>query len=114
MAYVSKKEKETDIDALKIKEEITSSKKKKEEKKDVKVKNNKKKSKNKKQDNKKSLWERFMTFCHGVVQEAKRVHWPSKKDMVKYSMATIAFIIFFSIFFYIINVVFAWILSLFN
>ena len=41
----------------------------------------------------KSLWIRFRIFCHGVKSEFKKVHWPSKKDMIKYSIATIIFII---------------------
>ena len=43
---------------------------------------------------KKSLFARFMTFCHGVKSEFKKVHWTNKKDMVKYSIATIITIIF--------------------
>ena len=55
----------------------------------------------------KSLWIRFRIFCHGVKSEFKKVHWPSKKDMIKYSIATIIFIIFCALFFYLINVLFA-------
>lgn len=78
--------------------------------------NNKKniKDTNKKKDNdasKNSLWVKFRIFCHGVKSEFKKVHWPSKKDMVKYSIATIIFIIFCALFFYLINVVFAFIQS---
>jgi preprotein translocase SecE subunit len=29
-----------------------------------------------------------------------KVAWPSKKDMVKYTIATVVFIIFFALFFY--------------
>lgn len=63
---------------------------------------------------KKGLWEKFLTFCNGVKGEFTRVHWPSKKDMVKYSVAAILFIVFFALFFYLIEVIFALIQTLFN
>ena len=63
---------------------------------------------------KKSLWVRFRIFCHGVKSEAKKVHWPTRKDMVKYSIATVLFIIFCSLFFYIIDIIFALIQSIFR
>lgn len=74
-----------------------------------------KKTDNKKEPakEKKSLWTKFRIFCHGVKTEASKVHWPSKKDMVKYSVATVIFIIFCSLFFYLIEVIFALIQSIF-
>lgn len=86
--------------------------KKKEKKKDVK-KTTKKVVKNTQKKEKKSLFVRFRIFCHGVKSEFKKVHWPSKKDMVKYSIATIFFIIFCALFFYLIDVIFAFVQSLF-
>lgn len=65
-------------------------------------------------EKKKSLWERFMIFCHGVGDEFKKVHWPTKKDMVKYSIATVVFVVFLSGFFYLVDVIFALVHSLFN
>jgi preprotein translocase subunit SecE len=67
-----------------------------------------------KSSEKKSLWVRFRIFCHGVKSEAKKVHWPSRKDMIKYSLATVVFIIFCSLFFYIIDVIFALVQSIFR
>lgn len=82
---------------------------------------NKDKQKKDKNDNsvkvsseKKSLWVRFHIFCHGVKSEAKKVHWPTKKDMVKYSIATVLFIVFCSLFFYIIEIIFALIQLIFR
>lgn len=82
---------------------------------------NKDKQKKDKNDNsvkvsseKKSLWVRFRIFCHGVKSEAKKVHWPTKKDMVKYSIATVLFIVFCSLFFYIIEIIFALIQLIFR
>lgn len=81
--------------------------------------NDKKSSKNNKikknkSDEKRGLWGRFMSFCHGVKSEFIKVRWTSKKDMIKYSIATIVFIVFCSLFFYGIDTVFALIQSLFN
>ena len=91
----------------------TSSIKKKEQKKAEEKKSKKQVRKIKKNDNeKKNLFTKFMIFCHGVKSEFKKVHWTSKKDMIKYSSATIVFIIFSSLFFYIIDVLFALVQSL--
>ena len=65
-----------------------------------------------KKEEKKGLFTKFRIFCHGVKNEFLKVHWPSKKDMVKYSIATIIFVIFCGLFFYAIDVIFALIKSL--
>ena len=69
----------------------------------------KKNNKNQKQakNEKKSLWDRFMIYCHGVKEEWKKIHWTKKEDLVKYSIAVIVFVILLAVFFYIITVVFA-------
>ena len=89
--------------------------------KNEKSKQNKDKQKKEKNDNsvkvsseKESLCVRFRIFCHGVKSEAKKVHWPTKKDMVKYSIATVLFIVFCSLFFYVIDIIFALIQSIFR
>ncbi len=70
---------------------------KKEEKKKEKKKDDKKESKKEvKKVEKESWW-------HGVKSEFKKVRWPNKKEMLKYSIATIIFIIFFALFFYLIE-----------
>lgn len=72
---------------VKIKKETKGSKK-----------NNKSKTNNKKG---------IVNFFKEVRKEMKKVKWPSRKDMVKYSFATISFIIFFALFFYAIEIVIA-------
>ena len=85
------------------------------DKKDNKGKANKKATDKKKtKEEKKSLWVRFRIFCHGVKSEFLKVHWPSKKDMARYSIATIFLIIFCALFFYLINVIFALIQLIFE
>ena len=38
-------------------------------------------------------------FFVGVKREMKKVRWPLKKEMTKYSIATLSFIVFFALFF---------------
>ena len=51
-------------------------------------------------------------FFSEVKKELSKVKWPTKKDMVKYSIATISFVIFFAAFFYLIDFSVAFIKSL--
>ena len=51
-------------------------------------------------------------FFSEVKKELGRVKWPNKKDMVKYSIATITFVIFFAVFFYLIDLMVAFIKTL--
>jgi len=76
---------------------------KKESKKEVKKDASKKSKKVKATKPKKGIFKYF----HEVRVEISKVKWPSKKDMVKYSIATLVFILFFSAFFYIIDLIFA-------
>ena len=69
-------------------------------------------TKNKDAKAKQSCWVRFRIFCYGVMSEIFIFHCLCKKDMVKYSIATILFIIFCSLFFYLIEIIFALIQSL--
>ena len=91
----------------------TASIKKSTKKKEVKKDNVKAIKKEVKSTEKKGLWTSFRIFCHGVASEFKKVHWPTKSNMVKYSIATIVFVLFFGLFFYAIDVIFALIQSLF-
>lgn len=106
MAEVVKKKE----DATKYKIDLSEKDKVKEKPKKVAT---KKETKKKTKEEKKSLWSRFRVFCNGVKSETKKVHWTNKEDMIKYSMATIFFIVFCSLFFYLIDVVFALVQSLF-
>ena len=75
------------------KEKVTKKVEKKETKKDV-------KKIEKKQDNKKKEKKvKKESFFKSVSNEMDKVRWPLKKEMVKYSIATLSFIIFFALFF---------------
>lgn len=90
------------------KKKVVKSNNEKNVKKETKV----KKQEKQKETPKKSLWERFMIFCHGIKSEIGKIHWTAKKDMITYSVATIFFVIFCSLFFYLIEVLFALLQSL--
>ena len=42
-----------------------------------------------------------------IKKEISKVHFTNKKDMVKYSVATICFVIFFGVYFYLIELIMA-------
>jgi preprotein translocase SecE subunit len=48
-------------------------------------------------------------YFSGVKKELSRVRWTDKKNLLKYSIATVCFVVFFGIFFYVIDYVIAWI-----
>ena len=51
-------------------------------------------------------------FLSEVKKELGKVKWPNRKDMVKYSIATIVFVLFFAGFFYLIDLAVAFIRTL--
>lgn len=72
----------------------------------------KEKTTKKKETNKNGIWAKTVLFFKGVKSEWKRVKWPSKKEMVKYSVATIILVVGCSVFFYVIDVLLAFLHSL--
>ena len=89
---------------------------KKEEKKEIKKvektvetkSNNKKREKyiaekkpvKKEKKNKGNVFEAIGRYFKGVGKEIKRIKWTSGKELVKYSIAAVAFVVFFGIYFY--------------
>ncbi len=55
---------------------------------------------------------KIKNFLGEVKKELGNVKWPGKKEMIKYSIATICFVIFFAIFFYLIDLAVAFIKSM--
>ena len=100
MAKIVKSEREVpDID-------LELAKVSKKDKKKVDKKETNKKKENKKKDSKKNNGKKTSYFKE-VKKEVSKVVWPSKKNMVKYSIAVISFILFFSVFFYVIELIMA-------
>ena len=100
------------------KKEKTTEKKTKEEK-VVKEKNVTSKSKNKeikvkktKKEKKPGIFKSILNFLKSVKSEMSKVVWPTKKDMIKYSIATVVFIVIFAVYFYGIEVLMAWLKSI--
>ncbi|MBQ8219142.1 MAG: preprotein translocase subunit SecE [Bacilli bacterium] len=58
------------------------------------------KSNVKKKDKKENIFKRISKYFKGVFKEVKRIRWTSGKDLFKYSIATIVFVLFFGIYFY--------------
>lgn len=56
--------------------------------------------------------EKLKKFFRGIKKETDKIRWPNKKDMVKYSIATLVFILFFALFFFLLDIIFAFIKSL--
>ena len=46
-------------------------------------------------------------YFSGVKKEVSRIKWTSKKDLLKFSISTISFMIFFGVFFYVIDLLVA-------
>ncbi len=53
-------------------------------------------------------------FFKGIKQELKKVTWPSKKDILKYSVATLVFCIVLMAFFQVLDLLLSVIKGLFN
>lgn len=56
---------------------------------------------------------KIKSFFKGVKKEAKTVKWPDGKTLVKYSCITVVMIIFFGLFFYGLDALFAFVRGLF-
>jgi len=51
-------------------------------------------------------------FFNGVKKEVSRVRWPNKRELFKYSVSTIAFMLFLAGFFYLFDTIIALITTL--
>jgi len=72
------------------------------EKKDNKLSKNvdKKKSIVVEKKKKPNIFKRIGNYFKGVFKEIKRIKWTSGSDLLKYSVATLLFVLFFGIYFY--------------
>jgi len=73
--------------------------------KDIKKKQTVKKTKNNKKKEK---------FLVGIKKELKQVKWPTVKEILKYTLATIIFCVVFVAFFEALNIIMAYVKGLFN
>lgn len=75
------------------------SKKNKATKKVEKVKEKNKEVTKKKKEKKPGVFSKIRKFFADIIAELKKVKWPSKSDFLKYTSATLFFIVFFALFF---------------
>ena len=61
-----------------------------------------KKNKTKK-EKKENIFKRIAKYFKGVGKEIKRIRWTDRKDLFKYSICTLVFVLFFGIYFYAID-----------
>ncbi|HIS37891.1 MAG TPA: preprotein translocase subunit SecE [Candidatus Onthousia faecavium] len=81
---------------------------------ETKNKKNTTKQTTKKKEEKVNIFTKIGNFIKGVKTEFKRIKWPTKKELIKYSVVTIIFIIFCALFFYLIDIIIAALHSLFS
>ena len=48
-------------------------------------------------------------FFVSVKKEISKVKWPTKKDMIKYSVITVMFIVFFALFFVLLDFIISYV-----
>ena len=72
----------------------------------------KKSTKEKKTPKKEGIFKKIKKYFKGVFKECKMIKWTNGKDMIKYSTAAIVFVIFFCLYFYIIELATAFVRSL--
>ncbi len=57
----------------------------------------------KKKEKGENIFKKIGKYFKGVLKEIKRIRWTSGKDLVKYSVATVLFVLFFGVYFYAID-----------
>ena len=62
-----------------------------------------KKSVKNKKEKKENIFKRVAKYFKGVGKELKRIRWTDKKDLLKYSVCTLVFVLFFGVYFYAID-----------
>ncbi len=68
--------------------------------KEEKKKNNKNVPEKKVKEKKENIFKRIGRYFKGVGKEIKRIRWTSGKELVKYSIAAVMFVVFLGLYFY--------------
>lgn len=55
---------------------------------------------------------KIKNFFKDVKKEISKVKWPTKKNMVKYTVTVVVFILFFALFFFALDLIIAYVKSL--
>lgn len=80
---------------------------KKVSKKELKSKETSKEKDTKVKEKKKNIFSRILGYFKGVKKEISRIRWTKGKEMLKYSVAAVLFILFFCVYFYVIDLLVA-------
>ena len=56
-----------------------------------------------KKEKKENILKRIVKYFKGVGKEVKRIRWTDRKDLLKYSICTLVFVLFFGVYFYAID-----------
>ena len=56
-----------------------------------------------KKEKKENIFKRVIKYFKGVGKEIKRIRWTERKDLVKYSICTLLFVVLFGVYFYAID-----------
>ncbi len=62
-------------------------------------------------DSKERWWKRFFNYLREVRTEAKKVTWPSRKEVTNTTLVVILAVIFFGFYLFLWDVIFSWILT---
>ena len=65
-------------------------------------------------EKKENIFKKTLKYFKGVFKEFKRIRWTEKKDLLKYSMCTVVFVILLGLYFYAIDWIVLLIRSLAN
>ena len=60
-----------------------------------------------KKKKKKNIFSKIVGYFKGVKKEISRIRWTKGKELVKYSVAAVSFILFFCVYFYVIDILVA-------
>lgn len=90
-----------------LEKETKKSKKEVKENKKTKKGNKELSKETKTKEKKKGIFSRILGYFKGVRKEISRIRWTKGKELLKYSIAAVVFIIFFCIFFYVIDLLVA-------
>lgn len=56
-----------------------------------------------KKEKRENIFRKISRYFKGVGKELKRIRWTSKKELFKYSICTLVFVLFFGLYFYAID-----------
>ena len=96
---------------MKKEKKVTEEKEIKKGKKENKVSKKTAKKETKKIEKKKSIFGKILGYFKGVKKEISRIRWTKGKELLKYSIAAVSIILLFCVYFYLIDILVAWLRS---